>query len=106
MSIWVQLIADNVQPFKVSFKTGMDYDDLKKAIAIERGIPPDEVQFIFIYSANIVADKYRQKAGNIVPIPKENGIGSSDDWPYFYSLAKNQPAQEGIKLQLCSKKTK
>ena len=87
MFIWVKLIAGNSQAFKVIFNAGMDYDDFKNAIANTRGIPNYRVQFI--YSADIEAEIFKQKAGTKVATPMENEIGSSDDLPYFYSLGNN-----------------
>ena len=54
----------------------------------KRGIPHSTVQFI--YSAEREADNCRKKASATVPEPKKNEIGSSDDFPYFFSLANSE----------------
>ena len=88
MYVWVKLISSEEQAFKVNFNDEMDFDDLKESIAKKRGIPHSTVQFI--YSAEREADNCRKKASATVPEPKKNEIGSSDDFPYFFSLANSE----------------
>lgn len=88
MYVWVKLISSEEQAFKVNFNDEMDFDDLKESIAKKRGIPHSTVQFI--YSAEREADHCRKKASATVPEPKKNEIGSSDDFPYFFSLANSE----------------
>ena len=88
MYVWVKLISSEEQAFKVNFNDEMDFDDLKECIAKKRGITHSTVQFI--YSAEREAEYCRKKASATVPEPKKNEIGSSDDFPYFFSLANSE----------------
>ena len=88
MSVWVQSRNGNEQAFKVDFKTGMDFADLKKWIGIENGLPPGAVKFI--HSENSDEERCKVRAGAKVPIPVDGQIGSTDELPYFFSIAQTQ----------------
>ena len=86
MSVWVQSRNGNEQAFKVDFTTGMDFADLKKCIGLENGLPPGAVKFI--HSENSDEEIFKLRAGAKVPIPADGQIGSSDDFPYYFSIAQ------------------
>ena len=85
--VWVKLIADHNDPFKVNFTQGMDIHDLKKSIraeSVDQCLPLRAIGSI--YSANDNNEEHKMKAYDIVPPPTEGQIGSSGALPYFFSL--------------------
>jgi hypothetical protein len=91
MSVWVQSRTGNEEAIRVDFKEGMDFDQLKEAITLKRDIrhlPAGAIHSI--HSENNDEERFKLRAGAKVPIPADGQIGSSDDLPYFFSIAQTQ----------------
>jgi hypothetical protein len=92
MSVWVQSRNGAERAFKVDFKNEMDFDDLMGAITQKRNflnLPAGAVQYV--HSENSDEERFKLRAGAKVPIPADGQIGSSDDLPYFFSIARTPP---------------
>ncbi len=90
MSVWVQSRSGNEQAFKVDFTDGMDCADLKEVVTLKRNsLNLPRVVVHFIHSENSDEESFKLRAGAKVPIPTD-GLGSSDDRPYFFSVAESQ----------------
>ena len=91
MSVWVQSRSGNEEAFKVNFNDGMDFADLKKAIAHERDLlhfPAGAIHSI--HSENIDDETLKFDPEDIVPEPEKGKIGASSKMPYFFSIAETQ----------------
>lgn len=80
--LWIKNKFEDDQSFKVKFMNGMDIDDLKNLIAEKYGLPAKSVKFIFDGNDNPLPASFK------IPIPEENTIGFSEDFPYLFSMVQ------------------
>lgn len=94
MSVWVQSRSGNEQPFKVDFNRGMNIDDLKASIILERRARNYPAGLVgSIYSENSDGEMFTLSIDAEVPVPINGDIGSSYEFPYYYSIALLTPGK-------------
>jgi hypothetical protein len=93
MSVWVKCRDVDQDAFEVSLEVVKNISQLKEAIIGKRKklLLPDAA-VLHIYLTNIGEEEAQKlKPGAKVPIPADGQIGSSDDLPYFFSIAQTPP---------------
>ncbi len=74
----------------MQFVDGMDIADLKEFITLERKILNFSDGAVgSICTINSADDAYKMKAGAKLNFPSDGETGSSDDLPFFFTVAKS-----------------
>ncbi len=93
MSVWVKCRDVDQDAFEVSLEAVKNISQLKEAIIDKRKklLFPDAA-ILHIYLTNNGEEKtHKFKPGAKVSIPVDGEIGSSDDFPYYFSIIQQTP---------------
>lgn len=88
MSVWVKCRDVDQDAFEVSLQDVKNISQLKEAIiGKQKKLLLPDAAVLYIYSTNI-GEEEAQKFKVPIPVEEQRQIGSSDDFPYFFSIAQ------------------
>ena len=88
--IWVKDRTNSEEAMKVPYRTEMDCSELKDAINMKRkhsNLLDKGIQSI--HNKNSNDEEHKLKPGAIIPNTVDGEIGSSEDFPYYYTFVQD-----------------